>query len=132
MSARSHVNPANLPDPPGGLYSHIVQVGDTVYLSGQLARDADGNVVGEGDVAAQFRQVWANVSTALESVGGSLDDLVKTTTFVVGPENVAALREARQQALPKPPPASTMVVVAALANPACLVEVEGIAVLHSD
>ena len=125
-------NPAQLSPPPGGLYSHVVQVGDTVYLSGQLARDADGNVVGEGDVAAQFRQVWANVSTALESVGGSLDDLVKTTTFVVGPDNIAAVREARQQALPKSPPASTMVVVAALADPACLVEVEGIAVLHSD
>ncbi len=126
---RLHLNPSELSPPPGGIYSHVVRAGNTVYLSGQLARDAAGNLTGADDAAAQYRQVWANVAAALESVGGTARDLVKTTTYVVGEHNLAPIRAARQEMTVHPPPASTMVVVAALANPAFLVEVDAVAVL---
>jgi len=66
------------------LYSHVVTVEGTrtIYVSGQLARDRAGNVVGKGDMRAQLRQVGENVKAALEAAGASLRDVVKTTTFV--------------------------------------------------
>ena len=128
---RTHLNPSALSPPPGGIYSHVVKAGQMVYLSGQLARDAAGALVGAGDAAAQYRQVLANITVALESVGASLSDLVKTTTYVVGVENLTAVRAARQEHMVEPPPTSTMVVVAALASPGYLVEVDAIAVLDS-
>jgi enamine deaminase RidA (YjgF/YER057c/UK114 family) len=128
---REHLNPKELYPPPGGLYSHAVRVGDTVYVSGQLARDPQGTVVSPGDVIGQFRQVWSNLVVALNTAGCTPRDLVKTTTYVVGAENIAAIRRVRRELLPKKPPASTMVVVAGLADPQLLVEVDAIAVLHS-
>ena len=129
--AKEHTNPQGLSPPPDGLYSHVVRAGSTLYVSGQLARDADGGLVGEGDVSAQFRQVWANLRLALEGAGGTLRDLVKTTTYVVGAENLTAVRRARRELLPEEPPASTMVVVAGLADPRLLVEVDAIAVIEA-
>ena len=97
--------------------------------SGQLAFDATGNLVGGSDVAAQYRQVWANVTTALASAGATVDDIVRTTTYIVGQGNVQAVRSVRQEVNPQPPPASTLITVVGLADPACLVEVDAIAVI---
>ncbi|HSH90790.1 MAG TPA: RidA family protein [Ramlibacter sp.] len=127
MAAFEHINPAGLPPPPGGIYSHLVRAGDQLYVSGQLARDKEGNLVGLGDVAAQYRQVWANLQTALAAVGLGVEDLVKTTTYVVGEGNIAAMRVVRREMSSPNPPTSTMVVVAALAVPGALVEVDAIA-----
>ena len=128
---RTYLNPEALSPPPGGIYSHVVKAGQVVYLSGQLSRNAAGEIVGAGDAAAQYRQVRSNLKAALGSVGATLADLVKTTTYVVGEENLAAVRAVRQENLVEPPPTSTMVVVAALASPGYLVEVDAIAVLDS-
>jgi enamine deaminase RidA (YjgF/YER057c/UK114 family) len=125
------LNPDGLSAPPGGMYSHVVRAGDTVYISGQLARDAAGNLLGKGDVAVQYRQLWANLGTALASVGLSFDNLVKTTTYVVGESNLAPLRAVRAELSPSKPPTSTMVVVAGLAIPDALVEVDAVAVFTS-
>ena len=65
------------------LYSHVVAVEAkrTIYVSGQLARDAQGNIVGKGDMAKQLRQVGENIKTALAAANATLDDIVKITTF---------------------------------------------------
>lgn len=126
-----HLNPRGLSAPPGGIYSHVVKAGGIIFISGQLARDAEGNVVGAGDAASQYRQVLSNVKTALSAAGATLSNVVKTTTYVVGEGNLAAIRAAREQSLETPAPASTMVVVAALANPDFLVEVDAVAVLDT-
>lgn len=127
--AIEHTNPSALPPPPGGIYSHVVKAGDHVYISGQLARDRSGNLIGHGDVVSQYRQVWANLGAALAAVGVGVEQLVKTTTYVVGEANIPLIRAVRQELSPPNPPASTMVIVAGLAVPHALVEVDAIAVV---
>jgi enamine deaminase RidA (YjgF/YER057c/UK114 family) len=124
-----HSNPPQLPPPPGGIYTHVIKAGGQVYISGQLARDKDGNMLGGNDAAGQYRQVWANIGAALASVRLGYQHLVKTTTYVVGEAHIPLLRAVRQELSPTNPPTSTMVVVAALAVPGALVEVDAIAVV---
>lgn len=124
-----HINPSGLVKPTG--YTHLVIAPDgrTVYIAGQVAFDSAGKVVGEGDFAAQVEQVLRNLGRALESVGGSLGDLVKTTTFITDIKHVPALRDIRTRYFAKSqPPANTLVVVSGLARAELLIEIEGVAV----
>jgi enamine deaminase RidA (YjgF/YER057c/UK114 family) len=108
----------------------VVKVGKTVYISGQAPRGLDGTALYPGDPVAQVRAVWANLEIAIKAAGGTLADIVKTTTYVVGAENVAEIRGARLAALPdQGRPTSTTLVVAGLADPGFLVEVEAVAEL---
>jgi enamine deaminase RidA (YjgF/YER057c/UK114 family) len=128
MSAE-YLNPPTLSAPPGAMYSQAVRVsaGETLYISGQVARDPAGKLVGEGDVVAQYRQVWHNVGLALASVGLRHEHLVKTTTYVVGEANIPPIRAVRKELAPAKAPTSTMLVVPALAIPGALVEIEAVA-----
>ena len=129
---REFINPPDLATPPSNIYNHVVKVGNTVYISGQVSRGLDGRTAHVGDVEAQVRQVWSNLEKAVQSAGGSLKDIVKTTTYVVGSENLARVRSARLALLPpEGRPTSTTLVVAGLADPDLLVEVEAIAVLDN-
>jgi enamine deaminase RidA (YjgF/YER057c/UK114 family) len=128
---RHYINPPDIAPPPGDLYHHVVRVGNTVYISGQLSRGSDGRAAHVGDPSGQVRQVWANIEKAMTSVGGSVRDIVKTTTYVVGAENLPEVRRARLEILPpEERPTSTMVVVAGLADQELVVEVEAVAVLR--
>ncbi len=90
----------------------------------------DGRTVHVGDPEAQIREVWANLEKAVKAAGGSLRDIVKTTTYVVGAENLGRIRAVRMTLLPpEGRPTSTTLVVAGLADPDLLVEVEAIAVI---
>jgi 2-iminobutanoate/2-iminopropanoate deaminase len=127
---REFMNPEGMATPPSNLYNHVVKVGNTVYIAGQLSRDENGNAIHIGDAEAQTVQAWANLKTAVEAAGGTLADIVKTNTYVVGTENLAKVRAARLNILPpEGRPTSTTVVVAGLADPGLVVEVEAIAVL---
>ncbi|MFQ6027715.1 MAG: RidA family protein [Dehalococcoidia bacterium] len=127
---REFINPPDLSTPPSNMYNHVVKVGNTLYIAGQVSRGLDGKTVHAGDVAAQVRQVWANLEKAVTAGGGTLKDIVKTTTYVVGAENLGKVREARLAILPpEGRPTSTTLVVAGLADPDLMVEVEAIAVL---
>ena len=125
-----YLNPPTLSAPPGAMYSQAVRVraAETLYISGQVARDQAGRLAGEGDVVAQYRQVWKNLGLALDAVGLRYDHLVKTTTYVVGEANLPTIRAVRKELAPSKAPTSTMIVVPALAIPGALVEVEGVAV----
>jgi enamine deaminase RidA (YjgF/YER057c/UK114 family) len=128
--APKFINPPSLVKPTG--YTHVVVAPDgrTVYVAGQVAFDSTGQVVEPGDFRAQAEQVFQNLRRALASVGGSLDDLIKTTTFVTDLKNVAHLREVRGKYLDRAhPPANTLLVVSSLARPELLLEIEGVAVL---
>jgi enamine deaminase RidA (YjgF/YER057c/UK114 family) len=130
--ASRYLNPPTLTKPNG--YTHVVVAPDgrTVYIAGQVALDSTGQLVGGGDFRAQAERVYQNLRRALESVGGSLDDLVKTTTFITDTRNVPALRELRAKHLGKAsPPANTLLVVAGLARSDLLIEIEGVAVLNT-
>jgi len=128
--AREFINPPDLATPPSNIYNHVVKVGTTVYISGQVSRDMNGRTSHVGDPEAQMREVWANLEIAVKAAGGSLKDIVKTTTYVVGAENLGKIRAARLSLLPPDGrPTSTTLLVAGLADPDLLVEVEAIAVL---
>lgn len=127
-----YINPKGLVKPTG--YTHLVVAPDgrTVYIAGQVAFDSTGKVVGEGDFVAQAEKVFQNLEHALKSVGGSMTDLVKTTTFITDIKHLPTLREVRTRYLAKTqPPANTLVVVSGLARAEFLIEIEGVALLSS-
>jgi 2-iminobutanoate/2-iminopropanoate deaminase len=115
----------------GGAFSAGVEApaGRTVYVSGQVSMDAEGNVVGEGDARAQTEKVLENVATVLEEAGGSLDDVVKVTVFITDMAHYDGIHEVRRRHFGEPYPASSMVEVSALIDPRLLVEVEAVAVI---
>jgi enamine deaminase RidA (YjgF/YER057c/UK114 family) len=110
-------------------YSHAVQVGNTLYIAGQVGVDPEGNVVGS-DIEAQVAQVWRNLKSILGYAGGTLEDIVKITTFTTDIAYRPAIGAARDAMFPNGRyPASTFLVVKGLARPELLVEIEAIAVL---
>ncbi len=108
-----------------------VKVGDTIYTAGMAPCDADGNVVGPGDVAAQSRAVFANLRAVLAEGGATMDDVVKILVFLVDVKDFPAFSAARAEAFAGKVPASSVVGTPALAHPDLLVEVEAIAVVGS-
>jgi reactive intermediate/imine deaminase len=124
------INPNTLSAPPG--YTHVVEVtrGRTIYIAGQVALDASGNLVGKGDLAAQTHQVFKNLKCALESVGATFSNVVKLTYFATDLSQLQTIREIRNQYLDmKNPPASTAVGVSRLAREEFLIEIEATAFL---
>ena len=101
--------------------------GRLLYISGQVAWDAGGNIVGKGDVGAQARQVFENLRGVLQAAGGDLQSLMKITTYITRIEDFPAVAEARTAAFPGELPASTLIVVKSLFHPDFLLEVEGVA-----
>ena len=132
MARTSIANP-NLPAPMrGGAYSSGVEApaGRTIYVSGQVAFDAEGNVVGEGDIKLQTETVLEHVKTVVEEVGGSMEDIVKVTVFITDMGLYDDIHEVRRRYFEEPFPASSMVEVSALIDPRLLIEIEAIAVLR--
>ncbi len=125
-----YVNPPTLVKPNG--YTHVVVAPDgrTAYIAGQVAYDSTGQLVGGNDFRAQAERVFQNLERALASIGGSLADVVKTTTFVTDAKHVPLLRDIRLKHLSRSrPPANTLVVVSSLARPEFLIEIEAVALL---
>ena len=122
------VNPPELSSPPG--YSHVAEVrgGRLVYISGQIALDAQGKLVGKGNFEAQADQVFRNLGLALASVGCTARNVVKFTVFMRDAKDLAAYRRARDRFMGEGPrPASTLVEVSKLASEDFLIEVEAVA-----
>ena len=108
--------------------AHAIKAGNTVYISGQVALDPDGNVVGGDDVEAQGDYIWGNIEKVLAAAGASMDDVVKGFQFVVGQDNFAGMSRARRKVLgDKPYRAMTAIVVSGLVKPELLLEVDVIA-----
>ncbi|MBQ0880675.1 RidA family protein [Streptomyces sp. RT42] len=116
---------------PAAQYTHVVLgTGTFVAVSGQLALDEDGKVVGEGDAEAQARQVFENLRRCLAAAGASFDDVVKLTFFVTDMAHMSAIRAARAEHIPDDRlPAASAVQVAALVRPEFLMEIEALAVI---
>jgi 2-iminobutanoate/2-iminopropanoate deaminase len=130
---RTQISNPNLPAPMrGGAYSSGVEApaGRTVYVSGQVAFDAEGNVVGEGDIRLQTETVLEHVKTVVEEAGGGLEDIVKVTVFITDMGLYDDIHEVRRRYFEEPFPASSMVEVSALIDPRLLIEIEAIAVVR--
>lgn len=130
MSELTHVvQPAGMAA--GNGYSHVVWgTGTFVAVSGQVAIDERGELVGPGDVAAQAAQVFENLRRCLAEAGATFADVVKFTFFVTDVAHLPAIRTARDAAIDTDrPPASSAVQVAALFRPEFLLEIEAFAVV---
>ena len=118
---------------PVGTYSQAVRVetGDAVWIhvSGQIAIDLEGNLVGPGDLRAQTRQVFENLRAILEAHGATFADVVKIGTYLTTLDDLAGMREVRSDYLTSEPPASTAVQVVALVVPDALIEIDLVAVV---
>jgi len=118
---------------PVGTYSQAVRVetGDAVWthVSGQIAIDLEGNLVGPGDLRAQTRQVFENLRAILEAHGATFADVVKIGTYLTTLDDLAGMREVRSEYLTAEPPASTAVQVVALVVPDALIEIDLVAVV---
>ena len=127
----THLQPANVPQPAGD-YSQGLKVkgGTLVVISGQVAWDAQGNLVGKGDIRAQTRQVFENLKNMLASAGATFQDVVKLGIFLKNLEDFAPFREIRAQYLKRPFPPTTLLVVKSLAREEWLLEVEAMAVVE--
>lgn len=113
------------------LYYHVVSVEDgrrMIFVAGQLARSPEGQVVGKGDMRAQIRQVGENIRIALEAAGATLDDIVKTNTYVTNIDEFFKHVDVRMQYL-KAMPTSTTVEVRRLSHPDFMVEIEVLAIV---
>jgi enamine deaminase RidA (YjgF/YER057c/UK114 family) len=123
---RTRLQPANLADPVR--YSHGWRAGNTVYLAGALGNGPDGTF--SPDIRIQTRRAFEKLATVMQEAGGRLTDIVKLTVFITDMRLRDGYGEVRAQFFPHDPPASTLVQVVALADPAALIEIEGVAVLE--
>jgi enamine deaminase RidA (YjgF/YER057c/UK114 family) len=125
------INPEALSTPES--YTRVVAAAGSrlVFVAGQVADDAQGNLVGPDDLAAQARQAFANVGRALAAAGAGPEHVARITIYVVGhrPELLPAISNARRAVFGDHLPADTLLGVEALAEPGYLVEVEAIAVV---
>jgi 2-iminobutanoate/2-iminopropanoate deaminase len=113
------------------LYSHavVVEPRKLVFISGQLARDIDGKIVGVGDMRAQLRQVLENLALVLQAAGASLSNLVRTNTYVTDIDEYFKHVDVRMEFYSHAMPTSTTVEVRRLAQPELMVEIDAIAAL---
>ena len=108
-------------------YSHAAKTGGLVYTAGQVAQDIEGTIVGRGDIEAQAVQVFENLKAVLASAGASLDDVVKLTTYTTSVAYRAKIAEVRARYFKAYFPPNTFIVVAGLATPDYLLEIEAVA-----
>lgn len=128
MTHVTFVNPATLAAPRG--YTQVVEVvgGRTIYVSGQVALDPHGAIVGIGDLEAQTRQVFENLRAALASAEACFADVVKLTIYLLDATAVQTVRDVRDEFVDVTnPPASTLVEVRRLVREEYLIEIEAIA-----
>ena len=121
--SKSHTPPGVAP--PAALYAHGIEVppgARWLFVSGQVGVDPNGRTGADAREQAEF--VWRNITTVLKSAGMALTDIVKLTTYVTAAEHLAAVREVRERVLAGHLPTSTLLIVAGLARPGLLVEIE--------
>ena len=128
---KKEIRSSKLPAPSG----HFAQAIETeakgrlVFISGMVAKGADGKVVGIGDIEAQTRQVCENVKAAVEAAGGTMDDICRVDVYVRNMEHFDRIHKVRREYFKAPPPASTMVEVSKFTSPDYLIEISAIAVV---
>ena len=127
---RTKVTIPNVAEAGPGLWSNCIRAGDLLFISGQVARPLEGGktLVGSNEYE-QARQIFSRIKYICEGAGGSLDDIVKMTIFMVDIKNNTEVWRARREFFTGDFPASTLVEVRSLAGPETLVEIETVAYL---
>jgi enamine deaminase RidA (YjgF/YER057c/UK114 family) len=128
----TRINPPTVSPPMAAGYSHAVRVelGDAVivYVSGQMAFDIGGALVGVNDMETQTRKVFENLREILSANMATFGDVVKMDTYVTDLAGLSAIREVRREFLGDEPPASTLVEISGLVHPDALIEIDVVAV----
>ena len=124
------INPDGLPRPVGP-YSNVVTSapGRLVFVAGMVALDAEGEIVGAGDIVAQTRQVMENIRLALEAAGATFADVVRIVNYITDVGRFSEMAAVRREYLREPYPTSTLIEVQALMFPELMIEIEAIAVV---
>lgn len=125
------VNPASVAPPLKPHYSNSVRTGagPLLFVAGQVALDADGRLVGDGDIRAQATQVLENIRAIVEANGATMADIAQVTVYVRDIEAFSSISDIRERYFPKDGPASAIVEVSALAWPEFLIEIAAVAAL---
>ena len=132
MSKITRGDPPNLKNVRKSVYHHYIRVDNPkslIFLSGQLARDSNGNLVGAGDMAEQARQCIRNMRTVLEAAGGTLDDIVSIVVYTTDMRAFKEIVAAREEFFVAKLPTSTIVEVNHLADPGLMIEFQATAAL---
>lgn len=132
MTKITRGNPANLRNVRSNIYCHYIRVDNPttlIFLSGQLSRDADGNLVGPGDMAEQARQAIRNMQVVLAAAGGSLSDIVSIVVYTTDIRQFKEIVAARMEFFKDNLPSSTIVEVNHLADPGLLIEFQATAAI---
>jgi 2-iminobutanoate/2-iminopropanoate deaminase len=132
MGTITRGDPPNLKNVRKTVYHHYIRVDNPtslIFLSGQLARDADGNLVGAGDMAEQTRQCIRNMQTVLEAAGGTLEDIVSMVVYTTDMREFKRIVEARMEFFTTRLPTSTIVEVNHLADPGLMIEFQATAAI---
>lgn len=126
--SRTKLNVPDVAEAAPGLWSNAIRTGDTLYISGQVARpfDGQGGLVGS-DEYAQAKQIFARIERIVKAAGGTMDNLVKMTIYMVDITKNTEVWRARREFFTGDFPTSTLVEVRSLAKPEVLVEIESIA-----
>jgi 2-iminobutanoate/2-iminopropanoate deaminase len=132
MSHLAVIKPTTVFVPPTFSYSHAVRMGDFVFVSGQVAQNVKGELVGKDDIRAQTEQVFENLRLILEAAGSGLDLVGKVTVLITRLDYRPVVHEIRARVFGKfgHTPASTLAVVTSLALPEFLVEVDAVALVR--
>ena len=130
MAEREEIRAPGLAEP-FSHYTDAVRVGDLLFVSGCVAVDESGTVVGIGDVVAQARQVFTNIGLVLAAAGAGFGDIAKVTIFLTNVDDRARINPVREEFFGEARPASTLVEVSRLVMPEFLIEVEAVARLGS-
>ena len=130
-SRKAALNPAAVAAPLKPYYSNCVrsEAGPLLWISGQVALDRDGRLVGEGDLRAQAVQVLENIKAILADSGAGMEDIVKVTVYVTDIRAFHDIADIRERYFPKNGPASVICEVSALAWPEFMIEIEAVAVV---
>ena len=125
------LNPATMPKPVGYSQMAMVKGGTVVFISGQVALDKSGNVVGKDEFRLQVEQVFENLKAAVEAAGGTFNDVIKLNSYFTDFSHLSEFRQARDRYVnPANPPASTAIQVQKLVRPEFMIEVEAVAVIQ--
>ena len=114
-------------------YSNSIRTedGPLLFIAGQVAVDAEGKLVGEGDIRAQTKQVLKNIRAIVEANGGTMSDIAQVTVYVCDIDAFDSVSDIRESYFPSEGPASAIVEVSALAWPEFLIEIAAVAALPS-
>ena len=132
MSKITRGDPATLRNVRASVYHHYIRVDEPkslIFLSGQLARDSNGNLVGKGDMVEQTRQCIRNMRTVLEAAGGTLEDIVSIVVYTTDMRAFKEIVQARTEFFVAKLPTSTIVEINHLADPGLMIEFQAIAAL---